>query len=107
MKKPKTKKEINCDLTIKEALELLAPHKEEGILKVHSFVGLGAILMGCDMSLKSVKKHFKETKRIVLSGPHMRGMGHGIAYFDEKQGYVFLETDKEKIDNINKEREAL
>ena len=97
----------NYTLTIKEALELLAPHKEGRKQRVHSFQGIGPILSGCSIDLSNVKKYLKKAKNICLSGENMRGMGHGVAYIIEGQPYTFLETDKEKVEAKNKEREIL
>jgi hypothetical protein len=90
-------------LTIIEALDLLNIHIESGKKKVHTLSGNG-FLMGCDYTLSSIKKHLKETKHICLSGPNMRGMGHGVAFLESKSGYTFLETDKKKLDAIRLER---
>ena len=93
-------------LTPTEALELLAPHKERNKLRVHTFMGMGFALMGCDMDLKHIKAIFKKAANddITLSGANMRGMGHGVAFFEEGKGWTFLETDKAKIDAIYKLR---
>jgi hypothetical protein len=91
-------------LTPEIALSLLEPHKERMKLRVHSFTGGGFALMGCDIDLTQIKKYLKETSDIRLAGPNMLGMGHGVAYYDEKQGYVFLETNKEKLAKIFNER---
>lgn len=91
-------------LTYKEALELLAPHKEKRKLRVHTFTTVFA-LMGCSIDLTTIKKRLKESEDIRLSGPNMRGMGHGLAYyFDNMEGYVYLKTDEEKINALHLER---
>lgn len=92
-------------LTMDEALDLLAPHKEGKKLRVHTFTG-GAFLMGCDMDLTEIKKRLKKcaSDEITLSGPNMKAMGHAVAYWDEKYGWTFLETDKAKIETIHQQR---
>ena len=98
---------LKLQLTKEEALELLAPHLEGKKKRVHTFNGgYFGILMGCDMDLTEVKKALKNCKEdeISLSGANMRGMGHGVAYYTEKNGWIFLESDKKKIDTINKLR---
>lgn len=93
-------------LTMKEALELLSPHLEKRKKRIHTFTNGGPILMGCDVDLTSIKKRLKLCKEddITLSGPHMRAMGHGVAFWDDKEGWMFLESDRTKIDAIHKER---
>lgn len=93
-------------LTKKEALELLSSHKERGRLRVHTFQNMGFGLMGCDWDLKDVKAKFKlcAEDEIALSGSNMKGMGHGVAFWEVNRGWTFLETDNEKIDAIHKLR---
>lgn len=97
---------IKAQLTAKEAIELLAPHKEKTKLRVHTFQSMGFGLMGCDWDLKDVKAKFKICKpdEIALSGSNMKGMGHGVAFWEANRGWTFLETDKVKIDAIHKLR---
>ena len=102
-KKKKEAKVVEHSLTPAEALGLLAPHLEGKKKRVHTFMGMGFGLMGCDYDLTDVKKHLKEAKEITLSGPNMRGMGHGVAFL-EKDQWTFLESDKKKIDAIHKAR---
>lgn len=91
-------------LTYKEALALLQPHTERRKLRVHTFTECFG-LMGCDMDLSTVKKRLKETSDIRISGPNMRNLGHGVAYYNEKMSeYVFLQTNDEKINAIHLER---
>jgi hypothetical protein len=91
-------------LTVEEALALLSVHTEKRKKRVHTFVVGSGILLGCDMDLTSIKKAFKETKHLSLAGPNMSGFGHGVAFHDEKVGYTFVETDKDKLEVIQKER---
>ena len=97
---------VKHKLTVKEALELLAPHKERTKLRVHTFQTGSGILMGCDWDLKDVKANFKECAEdeISLSGENMRSMSHGVAFWKDNRGWTFLETDKAKIDAIHKLR---
>ena len=94
------KKVDKYKLTDKEALELLSIHLEGKKKRVHTLMGGGGMMMGCDYDLTSVKKHFKVAEAICLSGPNMRSMRHGVAFL-EKDQWTFLETDKEKIDAIH------
>lgn len=104
MAKKKVISEDKHKLTPKEALGLLAPHLEGRKKRVHSLVDCSIALLGADMDLSDVKKAFKETDDIRLAGPNMKGMGHGLAYWHNKMGYVFLETDMNKINTIHLER---
>lgn len=99
-------------LSIDEALELLAPHKEGRKQRVHTFCGMGGFaLMGCDMDLTHVKRELKAAlkledgiENIQIAGSNMNAMGHGVAFWTEKVGWTFLETDKAKLDAIIKKR---
>lgn len=105
MAKKKTQAEDKALLNYEEALSLLAPHKEGKKLRVHSLEGNGLYMAGCDIDLSEIKKYFKASKHLCLSGPNMRGMGHGVAFFHPKyERYTFLETDKKKLDEFFKQR---
>jgi hypothetical protein len=100
------KKKVEPDkhvLTVDEAIALLSPHKEGRKLRVHTFEQRGKALWGCDMDLKNIKNYIKESEDLRLSGPKMRAMGHGFAFFSSV-GYIFVETDRDKIDALHKER---
>ena len=104
MAKKKTTEEKIITLTADEALKVLLPHKEGRKQRVHSFMGGGPFVMGCDIDLTSVKKQLKESSSIVFAGPNMRGMGHGIAYLDKNEVYIFLETEGSKLSALEKEK---
>ena len=104
MTKKKTTEEKVITLTVDEALKVLLLHKEGRKQRVHSFMGGGPFLMGCDIDLTSVKKQLKESSSIVIAGPNMRGMGHGIAYLDKNDYYIFLEVDDKKLNALEKEK---
>ncbi len=97
----------NIIITAKEALALLDTHKGGRKLGVHSYTDGGIALMGCSIDLSQIKIYFKkcEADEIVLSGKNMRSMGHGVAFWRDEIGWTFLETDREKIEVINKEKE--
>jgi hypothetical protein len=103
--KKKTETPDPHKLTAEEALKLLAPHKEDGKLRVHSLESGGFYMAGCDIDLDTVKEYFQKSKDIRLAGPNMYGMGHGLGFFHPKyKRYTFLETDKKKLDKFHKER---
>jgi hypothetical protein len=104
-----TKIKINVEkaqamLQPQQALDLLATHKEGRKVRVHSFMSTSFALMGCDMDLTQVKAIFKKAKldEIVLSGPHMKAVGHGVAFWENGKGWTFLATDSVKLDAIYK-----
>lgn len=99
MKKTKDKSE----LTHEEALKLLEVHLEGKKKRVHTFEG-GMFLFGCDMDLSTIKERLKESKHICLSGKNMKAMGHGVAYKQKNESYLFLNTDKVKLEAIHKAR---
>ncbi len=88
-------------LTPNEALELLSIHLEKRKKRVHTMTSSTFALMGCDMDLSQIKAIFKkaEIDDISLSGPNMRGISHGVGVRYNNE-WMFLETDKVKIDAI-------
>lgn len=90
-------------LTPSEALELLAPHLVKKKKRIHTFSG-GAFLMGCDVDLTQIKKYLKDADvdGIILGGPTMKAMGHGVAVWTNT--WLFLQTDNAKIEAIYKQR---
>ena len=101
MKKLKKPKQDNAVITVEEALDLLAPHKEGRKLRVHTFQSAVFALMGYDMDLTQLKRELKESFKaddtnIRLSGDQMRGIGHGVA-FKYNGTWTFLATDKYKV----------
>jgi CTP-dependent riboflavin kinase len=98
-------------LSIDEALDLLAIFTEKRKKRVHSYTSCFIALMGANMDLSQVKKEMKAAltledgiENIQIAGSNMNGMGHGVAYWSEKVGWTFLETDKAKLDAIIKKR---
>ena len=103
------KKEVKFEYTVltsKEALSLLEPHLEGRKKRVHTFEGFSGILIGCDVDLTIIKKRFKEAGKddLALAGSSMRGIGHGVGIFDERIGWMFIESDKERVDAMHKEK---
>lgn len=95
------KKQDNAVITVKEALELLAPHQSGRKKRVHTFQACSIALLGCDMDLSQIKDKLKaafetDDTNVRLSGDNMRAMGHGVAFFDGKT-WTFLATDKYKL----------
>ena len=91
-------------LTLKEALPLISVFKEFGRNRTHSFTGAGFGLFGCNMDMTSVEHQMKASGEIRIAGPNMNSMKHGIAYFKKGEGYIFIETDMDKLNALIKER---
>ena len=100
------KKDVS-ELTAKEAIGLLSSHLEGKKKRVHTFTGFGGMLMGCDIDLSNLKKRLSKAKSIMLAGPNMKGMGHGVALEEEGKGFMFLETDSKKLEAIYKKRKIV
>lgn len=86
-------------ITADEAIQLL-PDSDI----VHTFRNPSGIMLGADWSKKSVIEAInKYQDALQLTGSMARGMGHGIALFDDD--ILFIETDKNKLelfDPLNK-----
>ena len=98
-----SKTQVNTILSIEEALSLLDTHIENRKKRVHTFEGAVFGLMGCDMDYSQIKTELKESfernvDNICLAGPSMRGMQHGVAYVTKKDRWLFLATNKAKLD---------
>jgi len=78
----------------------------EGILQdgdmVHTFRNTGNMLIGADWDKESViKAAMKYEDTLELTGKMARGMGHGVALFDNT-GPLFIETDENKLAALEK-----
>jgi len=98
-----SKTQVNTILSIEEALSLLDTHIEKRKKRVHTYECGGFGLMGCDMDYSQIKRELKETfernvDNICLAGPNMRGMQHGVAYVTKHDRWLFLATNKAKLD---------
>ena len=103
MKKTKDSSELSPS----EALGLLYSHLEGKKKRVHTFDGFGWMLMGCDIDLSDLTKRLKSAEHICLAGKNMKGMGHGVAMKEKDKSYLFLETDRAKIESIYKKRKIV
>ncbi len=98
MKKAKTVKKVEVKdadikmsvLTVAQAEKLMQKGK-----KVHTFQIMGPMMLGCDVDRKELLARF-EKFGVELAGPNMTNMHHGLAYFDTKNGWIFVETKKNK-----------
>lgn len=108
MAKKLTKKDPYV-LTVKQARALMEPHKEGGKLRVHCMDNPGFAMMGYNVDLKETMNRLKkleqtEPDQIRLGGPNMQAVNHGICYWkNDETGYVFIKTNKEKLEAFHKE----
>ena len=74
--------------------------------QVHTFRNPnGGMLVGADWSIDSLKKAITETPTcytIEFTGEQARAMSHGAAFKDQ-YGYVFVETDMQKLEALEKQ----
>lgn len=107
--KTKTPKKDPFVITAKQARTLMEPHKECGKLRVHCMDTPGFAMMGYNVDLKEIMNRLKkleetEPDQIKLAGPNMQAVNHGICYWrNDETGYVFIETNKEKLEAFHKE----
>ena len=96
-------------ITAKQAKSLMETFKEKGKLRVHCMDNPGFAMMGYNVDLKTIMERLKKIEadtpdQIRLAGPNMQSIQHGIAYWkDDKTGYVFIQTDKNKLEAFHKE----
>ena len=62
--------------------------------KVHTFVQVNGVLIGCDWTLNDTLQVILEN-HAELSGTHASDMGHGIVVRVPLQGPIFIETRKD------------
>lgn len=83
-------------LTVDEAIDLL----KEGD-SIHTIRNSPFTLIGFDRNRNGIIDLMKlHESTLQLTGRVSRSMGHGMCLEDEK-GYLFIETDKEKLDRFN------
>ena len=73
-------------LTLEEAEGMIS--KED---RIHTLRQAGIALIGADWSREQIIEAFK-TKKPQLSGKTATNMGHGIAFLDDNESPVFVET---------------
>lgn len=87
-------------ITTDEAIRLL-PEGEE----IHTFIANGMVLIGADWSRDDIIEILRTADHIEITGPHARGMKHGIAVWDDTAKYEsdirYIETDTEKLDEFD------
>ncbi len=97
----KKKTEVAKLLTTKQALSLLAPHLEKRKKRIHTLQNSGFALMGCNIDFKDVKERLTKADNngdICISGNNAQGSGHGVALYEDGKGWLFLKTDRQKLE---------
>ena len=86
-------------LTPKEAVSLLNTYTEDRKVRVHTFSLFLFAMAGCAMDLARVKRILANAKEdeIKISIDRMRNMSHGVSVFTKKDGWLYIETDEEKL----------
>ena len=91
-------------ITVDEAINLLP----EGDY-IHTFFNMPFGLLGADWSREDVIDKFKTSDKIELTGEQARGLGHGLAAYNndtKKQSEIlFVETDMKKLLSFDPEGE--
>ena len=92
-------------ITVDEAINLLP----EGDY-IHTFFNMPFGLLGADWSREDVIDTFKTSDKIELTGKQARGLGHGLAVYNndiKKQSEVlFVETDIKKLLSFDPDEEV-
>ena len=84
-------------ITVEQFASVIKIKKEDDGEFVHTFRNSGNMLIGADWSKEKIlEKAAEYAKTIELTGEQARAMKHGAA-FEDDAGYVFVETDEEKL----------
>jgi len=86
-------------LTIDESIGLLPDGKT-----IHTFISSsGGVLVGSHWDREDIIKLISGEFRPELSGQIAKGMNHGMAVFRQYIGYLFIETNMEKLSKLESE----
>lgn len=89
-------------LTVEQFASVIKIKKDEDGEFVHTFRNSANMLIGADWSKeKLLEKAAEFSKTIELTGEQARGIKHGVV-FEDDAGYVFVETDEEKLVALEK-----
>lgn len=86
-------------ITADQAIELLPDGNE-----IHTFYNEYFGLFGCDWSREDIIDKLRNSDKIELTGETARGMGHGLAAYNDgayQNQILFIETDMEKLDKFD------
>ena len=76
--------------------------------QIHTFYNPGFGLVGADWGRDEIIDKLTKSDNIVLTGPQARGMGHGLAAYNNgayQSNVLFIETDEEKVKALEAEME--
>lgn len=102
---PLRRKKLRRYITAKEAADLL-PDGDA----IHTFKAGGPMLIGTDWDREEVLNKLKTSDKIEIAGETARGLGHGIAVYNDDAKFLshvlFIETDKEKLNQFDPPEEG-
>lgn len=81
-------------LTAQEAITLLNDGEN-----IHTFTNPGTgLLFGCDISRERMLQMINNpNNKIEIGGENARAIKHGIVLWENDEGYMFIETNEEKL----------
>lgn len=86
---------MKYQLSTSEAIDLLPTGKT-----IHTFMSpTGGVLIGADWDSEDVVKLVTECET-QLSGSMAKGMKHGMAAFKPNVGFIFIETNMNKLEEL-------
>lgn len=91
-------------LTAEQALSIL-PDAD----CIHTFYNPGLGLIGADCSRQDITDKINNSDKLELTGPYARGMGHGLAAYNDgayQSDILFIETDEDKLNALEEEMGA-
>lgn len=87
--------------------KFITPQQAESLLmdgeNIHTFVNPNAnILIGADWSREEIVSLFnKHSDKIEIGGDACRSMGHGIVVWRSSDSPLFIESDKDKLNQFD------
>ena len=91
-------------LTDDEAISLLPAGDT-----IHTFRNMPFGLIGADWSKEDIIEELRKAEVIEITGETARSMNHGLAIYNKNAKYqsdiLFIETNKEKLDQLDPPRE--
>ena len=92
-------------ITAEEAADLLP----DGDV-IHTFRAGGPMLIGADWDREGILNKLKTSDKIEIAGETARGLGHGIAVYNDDAKFLshvlFIETDEEKLNQFDPPEEG-
>lgn len=102
---PLRRKKLKRYITAEEAADLL-PDRDA----IHTFKGVGPVLIGADWDREGVLNKLKTSDKIEIAGETARNMGHGLAVYNDnaklQSDILFIETEEEKLNQFDPPEEG-